>query len=154
VGNVPPRTALLALVVFAFVFAGFGGFVQPPDAAAATPTRAERTLLHAINDARAAHGARRLSVAGTLQTYSHRWASYLLRANAFYHGSLGYSVRENIAWLTCRSGWARTIVRMWLNSSAHRSALLDRTARRIGVGVATGRWSGWSCVRMAVARFR
>jgi uncharacterized protein YkwD len=151
---VPPRTALLALVVFAFVFAGFSGFAQPTDAAAATPTRAERTLIRAINDARAARGVRRLSVGGTLQTYAHRWAYYLLRRNAFYHGSFGSDVRENIAWLTCRRGWARTIVRMWLNSSAHRSALLDRTARRVGVGVATGRWNGWSCVRMAVARFR
>jgi uncharacterized protein YkwD len=154
VGNVPPRTALLALVVFAFVFAGFGGFVQPPDAAAATPTRAERTLIHAINDARAAHGARRLRVGSTIQTSAHRWAAYLQAKDAFYHGGVGPGVRENIAWLTCRSGWARTIVRMWLNSSAHRPALLDRTAWRIGVGVSTGRWNGWSCVRVAVARFR
>jgi uncharacterized protein YkwD len=43
---------------------------------------------------------------------------------------------------------------MWLNSSVHRSALLDRSARKFGAGVATGNWSGWSCVRMSVARFR
>ena len=95
-----------------------------------------------------------MSIGSTLQTYSHRWASYLLSHNAFFHGSLASGTRENIAWVSCRDGWQKTIVRMWLNSSVHRSALLDRSARKLGVGVATGRWSGWSCVRMAVARFR
>jgi len=128
--------------------------VQPPEAAAANPTRAERTLIRAINDTRAAHGVRRLSVGGTLQRYSHRWAAYLLRTSSFYHGSFRTDVRENIAWLTCRSGWQRTIVNMWLNSPAHRDALLDRSARRIGTGVAKGRWNGYRCVRMAVTRFR
>ena len=95
-----------------------------------------------------------MSIGSTIQTFSHRWAYYLLSHNAFFHGSLGSGTRENIAWLSCRDDWQKTIVRMWLNSSAHRSALLDRSARKLGVGVSTGRWSGWSCVRMAVARFR
>jgi uncharacterized protein YkwD len=151
---VPPRTApcwLAALVVF---LAGFIGFAKPSVASAGTPNQAEKSLIRAVNYARTAHGVRKLSLGSTLQTYSHRWAYYLLAKDAFYHGSLGSGTRENIAWLTCRDGWARTIVRMWLNSSVHRSALLDRSARKFGVGVATGGWSGWSCVRMAVARFR
>jgi uncharacterized protein YkwD len=151
---VPPRPGLLLFIALALFFAGFVGFAQPADAVAGTPTRAERTLIRAINDARAVRGLRRLTIGSTLQTGAYRWASYLLARNAFYHGSLGDGVRENIAWLTCRRGWARTIVRMWLNSYAHRTALLDRSARRLGAGVATGRWNGWSCVRMAVARFR
>jgi uncharacterized protein YkwD len=150
----PSRTAPSVLVVITLFLAGFVGFAKAPEAFAADPTRAERLLIHAVNDARRAHGVRRLTLAGTLQTGSHRWASYLLYHDAFFHGSLGYGVRENIAWLTCRDGWARTTVRMWLNSSGHRSALLDRGARRLGVGVARGNWSGWSCVRMSVARFR
>jgi len=93
-------------------------------------------------------------VGSTIQGGAHRWASYLLARDAFFHGSLATGLRENIAWLTCRSGWQRTIVKMWLNSPAHRDALLDRSARRIGVGVAKGRWGGYRCVRMAVARFR
>ena len=150
----PPRTAPSVLVVITIFLAGFVGFAKPSEALAANPTRAERLLIHAVNDARGARGVRRLTLGGTLQEGSHRWASYLLVRDAFFHSSLGAGVRENIAWLTCRDGWARRIVRMWLNSSAHRSALLDRSARRLGVGVATGGWSGWSCVRMAVARFR
>jgi uncharacterized protein YkwD len=154
VGNVLPRSAPLLLVVCALVFAGLSGFVQTPDAAAATPTRAEKTLIRVINDARAARGLVRLRIGDRIQSAAHRWAWYLLNKDAFFHGSLAYGVTENIAWLTCRTGWARTIVQMWLNSPAHRVNMLDRSARRIGVGVASGRWKGYSCVRMAVARFR
>jgi uncharacterized protein YkwD len=127
---------------------------KPSEASAASPTHAEKVLIRAVNDARAARGFRRLRIGSTIQAGAHRWAAYLLARDAFYHGSVGTGVRENIAWLTCRSGWSRTIVNMWLNSPAHRDAMLDRSARRIGVGVATGRWSGYRCVRMAVARFR
>lgn len=150
----PPRTGPCWLAALALFLAGLVGFAQPEAASAGNPTRAERILIRAVNNARGSHGVRSLRIGSTIQTYSHRWASYLLWHNAFFHGSLDYGTRENIAWLSCRDRWQKTIVRMWLNSSAHRSALLDRSARKLGVGVATGRWSGWSCVRMAVARFR
>ena len=148
----PPRTAPCALVAITLFLSGFVGFAKPSEAFAVT--RAEKILIRAVNNARTSRGLRSLRLGSFLQYTSHRWASYLLYHDAFYHGSLGYSVRENIAWLSCRAGWAGTTVRMWLNSSAHRSALLDRSARKLGVGVATGNWSGWSCVRMSVARFR
>jgi uncharacterized protein YkwD len=151
---VPPRAAPSVLAAVTLFLSGFVGFANPTDALAGGPTRAERVLIRAVNHARTSRGLRSLTVGSTIQTGAHRWASYLLAADAFYHGSLSSDTRENIAWLTCRDGWARTIVRMWLNSSVHRSALLDRSARRLGVGVARGGWSGWSCVRMAVARFR
>ena len=149
-----PRPVPLLVVVLALVLAGFTGLAKPSKASAASPTYAEKVLIRAVNHARAARGFRRLHLGWRIQSGAHRWASYLLSRDAFYHGSLAYGVRENIAWLTCRSGWQRTIVSMWLNSPAHRDALLDRSARRIGVGIATGRWSGYRCVRMAVARFR
>ena len=150
----PPRTAQCWLAAFVLLLTGFIGFAKPSEASAGTPNRAEKILIRAVNYARASHGVRKLSLGSSIQYYSHKWAYYLLAHDAFYHGSLASGTRENIAWLTCRDGWQRTIVRMWLNSSVHRSALLDRSARKLGVGVATGRWSGWSCVRMAVARFR
>ena len=150
----PPRTAQCVLVAMTLFLSAFVGFAKPSEAFAGGPTRAEKILIRAVNHARTSRGLRSLRLGSFLQYTSHRWASYLLYHDAFYHGSLGYSVRENIAWLTCRAGWARTTVRMWLNSSAHRSTLLDRSARKLGVGVAKGNWSGWSCVRMSVARFR
>jgi uncharacterized protein YkwD len=141
---VPPRTAPVVLVVLTLVFAGFVGLAKPSEASAATPTRAEKVLIRAVNHARAARGIRRLHLGSTIQAGAHGWARYLLARDAFFHGSLRAGTRENIAWLTCRSGWARTIVRMWLNSPVHRDAMLDRSAR----------WSGYRCVRMAVTRFR
>jgi uncharacterized protein YkwD len=107
-----------------------------------------------MNDVRAAHGLRRVRLGSTIQSGAHYWARYLLRHDAFFHARLSSGTSENIGWLTCRSGWARTLVRMWLNSYTHRVHLLDPSARRVGVGVARGPWSGWSCVRMAVTRFR
>jgi uncharacterized protein YkwD len=127
---------------------------RPSEASAGNPTRAEKILIRAVDYARASHGVRKLSIGSTIQSGSHRWTSYLLAKDASCHGTLFSGARENIAWLTCRGDWQKTIVRMWLNSSAHRSALLDRSARKMGVGVATGRRQGWSCVRMSVARFR
>ncbi len=96
-----------------------------------------------------------MHLGSTIQTSSHSWARYLLVHDAFYHyGRLPAGTSENIGWLTCRRGWARTLVRMWLNSSAHRVNLLDRSARRVGVGVAGGSYARYSCARMAVTRFR
>jgi uncharacterized protein YkwD len=134
------------------------GFARP-QAATAAPTRAELNLLRAMNKARTARGLVRLRVRSGLQTGSHWWAVYLLRHNLFRHyGGLTSGTSENIGWLTCRSGWAGALVRMWLASPSHRANLLDQSARRTGVGVARGAYtySGtrYSCVRMAVTRFR
>lgn len=153
-GNVAPRPVPLLVVVAALFLSGFAGLAKPSEASAGTPTRAEKILIRAVNYARTSRGYRRLHVGSRIQSGAHRWAAYLLAKDAFYHGSFPSDVRENIAWVTCRSGWQRAIVNMWLNSWVHRDALLDRSARRVGVGVATGRWNGYRCVRMAVARFR
>jgi uncharacterized protein YkwD len=107
-----------------------------------------------MNRARTNHGVGHLRFGSVLQTNAHGWARYLLIHNAFYHGSMRSGTSENIGWITCRRDWARTLVRWWLNSYYHRINLLDRSARYVGVGVAKGRWSGYSCVRMAVTRFR
>ena len=144
------RTARIALIVMLCAIAV--GVSRPSSAGAMT--RSELRLLHVVNDTRASHGLRRVRVVSTLQTASHAWARYLRQHSAFFHGRLSAGTSENIGWLSCRQGWARTLVRMWLNSPAHRVHLLDRSARRIGVGLAKGPWSGWSCVRVGVTRFR
>lgn len=146
-----PPTARLLLTAIALV--AFCALARPATAEARL-TRPEARLLHVINDVRANHGARRLKVGSLIQDSAHDWARYLLTHDAFYHGRLRAGTAENIGWVTCRRGWARALVRMWMNSSSHRPHLLDRSATRIGVGVSTGRWNGWGCVRMAVTRFR
>ena len=145
----------LARIALIFLVCVFAGLAQPAKTSASTPTRAEKALIYAINNARDNHGARRLRVGATIQEGAHNWAHYLLVHDSFYHARISTSgVSENLAWLTCRSGWARTIVRMWLASPVHRATLLDRSATRLGAGVARGSWRGYSCVRIAVARFR
>jgi uncharacterized protein YkwD len=117
-------------------------------------TKAEHHLLHVLNNARANHGLRRLSLGSTLQSGAHYWAKYLRRHDTFYHARLASGTAENIGWLTCRRDWAHDLTHMWLNSYTHRIHLLDPTARRIGVGVAKGSYSGWGCARVGVTRFR
>jgi uncharacterized protein YkwD len=146
-----PKARIL-LATLACILAIVVGTATPPPAQGAT--RAEIRLFHAMNHARRHHGLARLRFRSTLQTGAHTWARYLLLHDAFYHGRVSTGTSENIGWLTCRSGWARTLVRWWLDSYDHRVHLLDRSARRVGVGLALGRWSGYRCVRMAVTRFR
>jgi uncharacterized protein YkwD len=148
----PPaaRIALASIVLLAALMVA----AARPGTADAGTSRSEAKLLRVINDVRRDHGAHRLRVAGRLQGAAHRWARYLRTHNAFYHGRLAAGTAENIGWVTCRRRWARALTRMWLASASHRPHLLDRSARRIGVGVSKGNWSGYGCVRMAVTRFR
>jgi uncharacterized protein YkwD len=148
-----PPTARIALAVLVLVTA-FAVALARPAPAQADPTRSEGKLFRVINDVRRDHGVRRVRIGSRIQKASHRWARYLRTHNAFYHGRMRAGTSEIVGWLTCRRGWARTLARMWLNSSSHRPYLLDRSARRVGVGVSKGRWSGYGCVRMAVVRFR
>jgi uncharacterized protein YkwD len=147
-----PRLPLARTLLVALACGLTLGFSRPAPAHAATT--AEVQLLHAMNNARAARGLVRLRLGSGVQTGAHSWAWYLLRHDAFRHGSLSAGTSENIGWLTCRSGWAAALVRMWLASPGHRANLLDRSARLVGVGVARGSWQRYACVRMAVTRFR
>jgi uncharacterized protein YkwD len=145
----PARLLLLVLVCAVAVSVVWAAPAQ------AGPTRAEARLLKVMNNNRAVRGLPRLHFGSTIQTTSHSWARYLLVHDAFFHyGRLPAGTAENIGWLTCRRGWARALVRWWLNSPSHRPNLLDRSARRVGVGVSGGSYAGYSCARMAVTRFR
>lgn len=146
----PPVLIRMVLVTLVCTLVLFAGLAQP----ASAMTRGELRLLYAVNKARAAHGVRKVQVRSALQTGAHSWAVYLQRYNVFYHARVALGVSENIGWLSCRSGWASALVRMWLASPAHRANLLDRSARYVGVGLATGSYSRFACTKMAVTRFR
>ena len=142
------RIALVALVAAA-------SLVGATPAAASGPTQAERALLRAVNEARAARGLARVQVAQPLQRRAHRYAAWLLRTNTFGHArDLRPGTRENLAWATTNIASARRIVRMWLASAGHRANLLWRGARKAGVGVARGPFHGYADVRVAVLRLR
>lgn len=123
--------------------------------ATAGPTQAERALLRAVNEARAARGLPRVQLAQPLQRRTHRYAVWLLRTNTFAHAAgLRPGTCENLAWATTNIASARAIVRMWLASPGHRANLLWRPARKAGVGVARGPYQGYPDVRVAVLRLR
>jgi uncharacterized protein YkwD len=142
----------VALIVFVCALCAVVAVMRSPNAQGAT--RAELRLLGVVNDARAAHGLRRLRLGWTIQNGAHDWARYLLRYDTFRHARLPSGTAENIGWLSCRDNWARTLTRWWLESYVHRINLLNPRFTRIGVGVASGRWSGWSCATIGVTRFR
>jgi uncharacterized protein YkwD len=140
------RLSLLALSVSAVL-------ATAAPASAAAPTRFERALLTAINNARSSHGLARVRFAQPLQTRSHRYAVRLIRTDRFSHATnLPVGTNENLAWGTISLMSPRQIVRMWLASPGHRANLLWRGARRAGVGVARGEFRGYPDVRLAVAR--
>ena len=142
----PPRVVLATLAC-----AGILGAAAPADAA---PTRSEKRLVAKINHVRDAHGLRKVRISATLNRRAHSWAVHLRRSDSFYHARLVSGTAENLAWGTCSWATTRVLVRMWMRSSSHRAAMLDRSARRVGPGVSIGRYRGYRCVRMAVARFR
>jgi len=76
------------------------------------------------------------------------WYSRLRR-----HGARGRTLGETIAWGVGSDGTARSIVRMWLASPPHRATLLRRGFRYVGVGVATGSFSGYGGASIATADF-
>ena len=69
------------------------------------------------------------------------------------HGVRGGTLGENIAWGVGTDGTAAAIVRMWLASPPHRATLLHRGFRYVGVGVATGSFSGFGGANVATADF-
>lgn len=122
--------------------------------AQASPSWAEKRLVARINDARAAHGLRQLSIRGALSRGARAWSRHLVRADSFHHARLAAGTGEILAWGTC--SWFRPAqaVRMWLNSGGHRALLLRPGFRFVGTGWTRGAWRGYGCVEMAVARFR
>jgi uncharacterized protein YkwD len=144
-----PVKTLIALLVCA------GALALAAPAQSAAPTPMEQRLITKINQTRAAHGLRKLRLGPAIQRGSHAWSRYLMRADSFHHSSqLRAGTGEILAWGTC--GWFTPLraVRMWLNSPSHRALLLRPGFRYVGTGWTAGNWRGYSCVEMAVARFR
>jgi uncharacterized protein YkwD len=123
----------------------------------------EASLLSAINRARARHGAPPLRISSPLQRAARAHSNAMLRTGNFdhgdwysrlrRHGSRGRTLGETIAWGVGSDGTARAILRMWLASPPHRATLLRRGFRYVGVGVATGSFSGFGGASMATADF-
>jgi uncharacterized protein YkwD len=140
--------SLLALVL-AFSARAGATAVTPPSlsSSGATPTRGEYAIVRAMNVVRVRSGVPPLQVGRALSRAARAHSVDMARRGYFDHGAFvqrlrSFGVRapylgENLAYGTQPLTGA-AIVQMWIASPPHRQNLLDRSFRRIGVGVAGG----------------
>lgn len=134
-----PRLAVVLVVIVLFVPSGAH--------AASSVQAAERTIVEAVNDARAAHDVRPLRRSRHLARSAGRFAARLMRLDAFGHGDGVGAGRYRLVGeaLAIHRGWraqARRTVRRWLRSPAHRAVVLGSRFRRAGAGIKRGRFGG------------
>jgi uncharacterized protein YkwD len=132
------------------------GAAPTAHAASARLTASEATVIRLMNRVRARHGLPALKASPRLARAADGHSRDMLAHNFFAHPSsdgtpFGARVRsyaraervgENLAMLGGVRRAARTVIRMWLNSAAHRQILLSRGFRRVGVGTRSGRLGG------------
>jgi uncharacterized protein YkwD len=123
----------------------------------------EQNLLQAINQARALRGVPPLREGVKLRRAARAHSRAMVRSGSFAHGDWYRRLRrhgvrartlgETLAWGIGADGSGAAIVRMWLASPPHRSTLLSRAFRYVGVGVAVGTMDGFPRASVATADF-
>jgi uncharacterized protein YkwD len=132
---------------------------SPAPAAAPTPTAvssAELALVDQINRARARYGLARLRHSPELARSARRYSRWQLRNGYFGHQptirmSRRYSTRAEVLGIAGGTRVsARRTVQSWLESPSHRAAILNRSMRYAGAGIASGRFRGRRSVIVTV----
>lgn len=151
-----PIRIVLSVVAVALALA-------PAATATTTLTSSERSLLAAVNEARAAHDLRPLRVDTKLVHAARAHSTTLLREDVFTHGAFaariarsgarGPAFGENLAWGTGSYASAKSIVRSWLDSPGHRANLLRPGWDRIGIGARVGTFLGQGGATVVTADF-
>ncbi|WP_210437555.1 CAP domain-containing protein [Nocardioides xinjiangensis] len=116
--------------------------VSAKDLEEASSNDLEDALMVQINEARAAHGLRKIwSFDGCTDQLAEQWGERIARTGRFEHRDQGEVIRR------CDNAWAgETLVRgtglrptdmveLWLDSPGHREILLSPRARRAGVAI-------------------
>jgi uncharacterized protein YkwD len=144
--------AACALVAFATLGAGSANAARPLHL-----SRAERTLLTAINSARAAAGVPPLRASVSLSSAAAWQSQVLAQAGYIDHTSPdGSTLLDRLT----RARWHGTTagedlavaptpsdaVAMWMQSPGHRENLLRPSFHTVGLGLARGVWSGREAV--------
>lgn len=125
-------------------------------AASARLTATEKAVIRLMNQVRARNGLSALHTSRRLARAADGHSRDMLRHDFFAHQSSdgtsfdrrvrAYAharrVGENLAMLPGVRGAAREVVRMWLDSAAHRQILLSSGFRRVGVGKLSGQLGG------------
>ena len=165
---------VIAAVVLASVGAVLVSAVDPKEAEAASAvrtcgggkiklnTKEERTLrLH--NRERKSRGIRPLCVHPKLTKAARAHSADMIRKDYFRHGNTGRRLKrygykwrtygENIARGSGSRGSPDKIFKGWMDSRAHRSNILAKKFREIGIGTATGNYKGTNGVTMYTVDF-
>ena len=108
----------------------------------------QQRLLYWINKARDHQSKRSVSTGECVDGFADRWARRLANRDQFFHQDLGpimYQCGLSTAGEILAMGGVtpRQMVRMWLRSPGHRSILLDRSYRVVGVGAKLGDNGAW-----------
>jgi uncharacterized protein YkwD len=132
-------------------------------AAPATAGVTSTGLLKAMNDARAEQGLAPLKTDPTLRKAAGSYSHEMLAGGFFDHrnfvarmmrfGVRGPFVGENLAWAAPDNTTADAIVAGWLASPPHRKNLLQPRFRLVGLGFATGSFSGVDGATIVAAEF-
>ena len=126
--------SLLTLVATLAVAAGAALVGAAP--ASAVTTR-EAAMLAKINNTRAAHGLRPLTLSGELSTLARSHSRQMASSSTLFHTASFSSIccwsaiAENVG----TGDSVRTVHRAFLRSSPHRSNILDTRMRQVGVGI-------------------
>ena len=145
--------AACALVAFATFGAGSVQAAQPLHRL----SRAQSSLLAAINSARATAGVAPLRVSATLTSAATWQSQALARAGYLDHtspdGSTLIDRLTRVRWRGLAAGEDLAVaaapadaVSMWLQSPGHRENLLRPSFRTVGLGLARGVWNGRSAL--------
>ena len=131
----PLRSRLLCVSVIACAIA-----ILDAGSASAT-TRAGAAFVSDTNHARTYHDRRDYSVRDSLQDVAQRWANWMAAHHSLQHNpNLGSEVHnwrslgENVG----KGPGESAIQRAFMNSAPHRSNILSRDFRQVGIGTARG----------------
>lgn len=139
------------------------GLLTAAGALAAPQSRAEISLLRAVNATRTAHGLRPLSLDATLTRAARAHSLEMLQGGYFAHGNFrgrmvafhvrGTSAGENLAWGTGSFAAPAMVISEWLRSPEHRANLLRPSFTRIGIGTTQGSFLGAGGATVMTADF-
>ena len=112
----------------------------------------EKTMLVKHNRVRADRGLKRLCIHPKLQRAVEAHTQDMIRRDYFDHGDVGKRLKkfgynwrfcgENIAYGSGTRGAPGRIFDGWMSSSGHRSNILNRKYREVGIGAVTGNYNG------------
>jgi uncharacterized protein YkwD len=150
--------------LLALAFAATSAVARPHMGGATATSPSEQALLAEVNRVRGAYGLPALRTDGRLVRAARAHTHGMLQKNRFAHGNLTARLRqfgvragrvgENLAWGSGSLASAQAIVRMWLNSPAHRANLLRPGFRKIGLGTGFGSFAGYDLAIVVTANFQ